>query len=318
MAGLLRRWYDGLLPPRSGFETTSLSIAQRTRYHVSYEAARTRFDGALLLAGAGKLVPALLLFGAGFVILTRARLAGANLAPSVDRPVLEYLAETLEAEHPEWARVLRDALPAFSHDELTADGLDRRELRLRVGELAEVAENLLRLMAPETSKERMHRRLARNVLVGVVVLAALAVIVMTAVSPENIALHKRSTSSSAEFHTSPAGVVDGHAYEPLGFHSAEENSPWLRIDLGRPFDLTRVRVFGRHDCCFEQSIPLAVETSMDGDKFTVVATRTEAFDQIDPWEINLDSPRARFLRVRHLGRGLLVLAEVQAFGNAVP
>jgi hypothetical protein len=111
--------------------------------------------------------------------------------------------------------------------------------------------------------------------------------------------------------------VDGHAFEQrFGFHTESESHAWLQIDLGRPYDLTGARIFGRHDCCFEQSTPMSFLVSDDGREFRDVALRGEALDQVDPWELQLDHVRARYVRVARTQAGVLVLSEVQVFGQA--
>jgi hypothetical protein len=194
--------------------------------------------------------------------------------------------------------------------------LNARELAVRVTELAAVMPDVLGLMAPRSPERATRRRVVRNVVIVAGLLASVVAIATYVVRPENIARDKPAIASSVGFNTKPSGAVNGRIYEQFGFHSNAEASPWLRIDLEKAYDLTRIRVFGRHDCCFEQSIPIAVELSNDGQNFTSLAERDTPFDQLDPWEIVPETPvRARFLRVRALKTPLLVLTEVEAYGK---
>jgi hypothetical protein len=116
----------------------------------------------------------------------------------------------------------------------------------------------------------------------------------------------------------PSAVVDGVKDGRFGFHSVEQDPAWLAIDLGGPCAIRRVKVYGRGDCCHDQSIPLALEASDDGVAYTVIAERSKPFSEEEPWIVRLRDPvRARFLRLRTERRTYLVLSEVEAFGSRV-
>ena len=91
----------------------------------------------------------------------------------------------------------------------------------------------------------------------------------------------------------------------------------MAIDLGRNVAITRVKVYGRGDCCFDQSIPLAVETSMDGVTYTKIGERTEQFSQFSPWVVKPTSVVARYVRLRTLRNSVLVMSEVEVYGDPV-
>jgi hypothetical protein len=132
----------------------------------------------------------------------------------------------------------------------------------------------------------------------------------------NVARGKPATSSSRAFGTEPSGAVDGNRYGQLGFHSAEEDGPWLVIDLERRTRLDRISVFGRADCCFEQSLPLVVEASDDGVSFRTIAERAAPFSQYQPWVLRPRTPPiGRFLRLRTKRRSFLVVSEVEVRGE---
>jgi hypothetical protein len=141
--------------------------------------------------------------------------------------------------------------------------------------------------------------------------------VIAVATPRNRAFGHPVKSSSAAFGTAPAGAVDGDDTAPFGFHSELEESPWLRIDLGGAYRVTKVRVSGRGDCCFDQSIPLALEASSDGTTFHKIAERTEPFGQIDPWVLTGVEFDARYVRLKTQRRSVLVLSEVEVFGREV-
>jgi hypothetical protein len=113
--------------------------------------------------------------------------------------------------------------------------------------------------------------------------------------------------------------VDGSRRSAYGFHSQLEDSPWVSIDLGRSYAITRIEVFGRSDAGpYDQSIPLALETSQTGADYGILASRTEPFSDSDPWVIKPAPPLVtRYLRLRTTRRSYLVLSEVEVYGNAI-
>jgi hypothetical protein len=315
-AGALRK----AVPAPGELDATALTPARRTAFFLYFDGARARLDGATELHETDNTVPALLLYADGFSMLARAYGAATAEDPSaLDAATtlhayLDYLGQKYERA----ARVLRENLPAEPKEPAALDALPAAELRARADELSSVTPEIVALLTPR-KKDAGRRRMVRATVVIVVLLASAVAIARFLIRPENVALHKLATSATTAFNTKPSGAVNGRIYEQYGFHSDNEASPWLRIDLGKPYDLTRIRVHGRHDCCFDQSIPMAVELSLDGENFTTLAERHEAFDQLDPWDIDPDQPaRARYIRVRTLKKGLLVLTEVEAYGKPAP
>jgi hypothetical protein len=109
-------------------------------------------------------------------------------------------------------------------------------------------------------------------------------------------------------------VVDGNRYGQLGFHSDKQKSPWLLIDLGKPSRISRVVVYGREECCFDQSLPLALEVSTDGRRYHRIAKRVDPFSQSEPWVV-VPAGEVRLVRLKTLRNSYLVLSEVEVFGR---
>jgi hypothetical protein len=132
----------------------------------------------------------------------------------------------------------------------------------------------------------------------------------------NLARGAQVSASSTDFDTVATAAVDGFRYGQLGFHSRVQRSPWLALDLGGPRVITRVQAYGRGDCCFDQSLPLALEASDDGVEYRALSTRRKPFTQYEPW---IFRPRerlvARFVRLRSKGKMPLVLSEVEVYGH---
>jgi hypothetical protein len=92
------------------------------------------------------------------------------------------------------------------------------------------------------------------------------------------------------------------------FHTAEEDQPWLEIDLGSPQTFSAVRVKNRTDCCRDRATPLIVEVSDNRQDWKTVATRPSS---LTSWKAEFDSVQARYVRLRAARRTMLHLSEVR-------
>jgi hypothetical protein len=203
-------------------------------------------------------------------------------------------------------------------DPLALDRLTAETAGLRIEELEVVAHWLARLLDPRSPREIKTARFVRLLVGGAAALALLVNLGMRVFAPKNLALGKTAVASSYLFSTAASGAVDGSRSGQYGYHSQLEESPWLSIDLGRAFSITKVKVFGRTDGYYDQSIPLILEVSDAGADYREVASRTETFSDYDPWVIKLAPPIVtRFLRLRTARRSYLVLGEVEVYGNDV-
>jgi hypothetical protein len=88
------------------------------------------------------------------------------------------------------------------------------------------------------------------------------------------------------------------------FHTLEEESPWVEIDLGSVRTFSRIIVRNRRDCCQERAVPLAIEVSSDDSSFAEVARRRNVFEE---WDAKFDPVHARYVRARALRRTFLHL-----------
>jgi hypothetical protein len=91
------------------------------------------------------------------------------------------------------------------------------------------------------------------------------------------------------------------------FHTAEEDSPWVEIDLGKARTFSSVTVTNRQDCCQDRAVPLAIEISDDQTHFTQVAKRDDSFLV---WKATFDRVRGRYVRARSLRRTFLHLERI--------
>lgn len=105
----------------------------------------------------------------------------------------------------------------------------------------------------------------------------------------------RASSATAGFALEGRGP---HAQPgPVGafFHTAEEPSPWVALDLGASVTVREVAIENRVDCCGERALPLAVELSHDGRAWTEVARRARPFNE---WSARFAPRTARYVRLR--------------------
>lgn len=115
----------------------------------------------------------------------------------------------------------------------------------------------------------------------------------------------RPFRASSHFASYPEqGRVDVRGPGELLFHTREEESPWVELDLGEPRAFSRVEVRNRTDCCGQRALPLVVEVRSGDEPWLRVARRDRPFVT---WTAELEPTSARFVRLRALGKTLLHL-----------
>jgi hypothetical protein len=92
------------------------------------------------------------------------------------------------------------------------------------------------------------------------------------------------------------------------FHTREESSPWIEVDLSSEQLISRVQVHNRADCCTERAVPLVVEVSTDHTHWQEVQRRTQPFTK---WKASFPATSARWIRFRVPRRSYLHLSEVR-------
>ncbi|MEO6602425.1 MAG: discoidin domain-containing protein [Polyangiaceae bacterium] len=282
-------------------------------------AARERLSAAGLLWARGKGSQALLLYRDAALLFGDAFGTAEGL-------------EAVDSKAPDvrFAELTRLFSPSTRRDTEASESLARLGTLVRADPL-----ELGRLSGPEGSSEisefaravhwlaerldlrtplsiQLHR--ASRVGIALAVFAVvLAAITAWAFPPVDLALNKPVRASSHAYDTLPEGAVDGIRYGQLGFHSGNDATPWLIVDLGRVTTFREVKVVGRAECCYDQAIPLAVEVSQDGQAFSEIARRTEPFTQYEPWVVHPGPTQARYIRLRTLRHSYLVLSELEVY-----
>ena len=112
-----------------------------------------------------------------------------------------------------------------------------------------------------------------------------------------LARDKKWTASSQIEIWSESGKITDDQPKGIFFHTKEEESPWLEIDLEKPVSVSAVDVLNRTDCCGDRAVPLAVELSSDRKAWREVARRNEPFVV---WKAAFPAQEARYVRLHVL------------------
>lgn len=140
-----------------------------------------------------------------------------------------------------------------------------------------------------------------------IALAMAVVAVRKVIAPRNLADGKTFTASSAFTGFKASGIVNIPVEYDVFVHTREEESPWLKLDLGAVENFRTIEIGNRTDCCRERLAPLVVEGSEDGEAWRELARRTDEFSD---WTIALLPTKARYLRFTIPRRTYLHLARI--------
>ena len=236
------------------------------------------------------------------------------LTADQDGPRAETIAEALgrepsdplaaDAESPEQRERLRAALTRS--ERATADLSDaerveevnvlQRFLRHRIA--------LFEAWARQVRRTALRRRLPALLLAGG---PLLAIAVLLWLTHRDLAANRPWRASSALPDCDLAFNTCGGQSVNIFFHTLEEQSPWVEVDLGSIKSFSHVIITNRQDCCMERAVPLAIEVSTDGRAYNEVARRQDTFSE---WDAKFHPVQARYVRARALRRTLLHLEGV--------
>ena len=138
--------------------------------------------------------------------------------------------------------------------------------------------------------------------------ATLVLLAVTLLWPDgDLAAHRPwRASSNSKLCDLQNNNCDGDPVD-IFFHTNEEDSPWVEIDLGKVETFSTVAIRNRLDCCKERAVPLAIEVSKDGLAYSQVARRDEPFSV---WDAKFEPVHARYVRARALRRTILHLERI--------
>ncbi len=174
-------------------------------------------------------------------------------------------------------------------------------------------------------KSRFRARLAG---VAALALLALAASARPAAAQANVAAGKPATQSSSPYGATgtAAAAVDGNTngeWNNGSVSHTDVQGPWWQVDLGGVYDISRIRIWNRTDCCRERLRGfwiLVSETPYTGDPRSgpSFGGGAQSFGDEDSREFRPSSPtRGRWVRIALDHDDYLSLAEVEVYGTPV-
>jgi hypothetical protein len=219
-----------------------------------------------------------------------------------------------------------------------AQGISAQGNALALQRAARLHRRALSLLEPGTrvreldrfeARERVRRRLFDASLLGwlshhavplagALVMIALIVAALAGFVPSvhrrlfrpDVALGKHWVASSAQSGYAKEGTIDASTPVNAFFHTLDEPSPSITIDLRRVRRLREVVVRNRLDCCAEHALPLIIELSKDGTQWDRVAYRRALFDS---FAVHFTVQPARYVRVRVDRQSMLHLSRISVY-----
>jgi hypothetical protein len=158
------------------------------------------------------------------------------------------------------------------------------------------------------------RRLGALLLKVAAVAGAIAIVISGVLfwqgRAKNLALNAPTRSSSTwKNYTTTNGAVDG-LRTGIGFHTDQQQGPWLEIDLGAVKTIKAVHVYNSLHCCEERANPLVIEVSNDRRSFRQVARHEGVFEK---WVAKLPTTQTRYVRVTVPKETYLHLSEIEVY-----
>ncbi len=220
------------------------------------------------------------------------------------------------AEPPREVQAAREILGAAEHEPLVFDESAPEKL-LAQRTVVEGAVTWLRgLVEPRTLTRIRAERILRLSVLGTIGVAALALVAYGLLRPTNLALHKPVTiSSRLPGSVAPednSGLVNGQIEANYGIHT-NRGGGWVTVDLQDIDRLSRIAIFNRSDAWFDESLPMRLALSQDGQQWKEVERRATSFTASDPWIFEAHGERARFVRVS--SDKYVALTEIEIFGT---
>jgi hypothetical protein len=211
---------------------------------------------------------------------------------------------------------LEMAKPALSSDDpLAADALAPREARRTRIATERVLSALIRELEWRSPRAIRRARWQRLVTLGLAASVTLVAVLWLRHFTDNVARFKLPAASGVAAGSPPVAVLtDGDTGRANALHVAPGNSPWASVDLLGRYRLSSVVVHPGVDSTPDM-LPLVLELSDDDRHWDLVATRRDPLSEKSPWKVPLGGRPARWVRVRHDGRGSLALSEIEAYAE---
>lgn len=129
-----------------------------------------------------------------------------------------------------------------------------------------------------------------------------------------------SASQSSTLHSGVAsravdGDTDGVFANGSVTHTANQSQPWWQVDLGGTFQVSRIDLFNRTDCCSSRLMNYSVMVSSSPDPAPGdpgIFERLMTIEAGTPTSIPIDAA-GRYVKVQLSGSGILSIAEAQVW-----
>ena len=131
------------------------------------------------------------------------------------------------------------------------------------------------------------------------------------VFPRDLAARRPWVASSAVATHARNGIDPSSKWPGPFFHTEPSDHPWIEIDLGAPRVIRRLHVENRLDCCMTAGLPLDFDVFDEvRGQWHTVAQRRAGFRE---WNRDFDPVRARRVRLRVAGSGILSLRRISLY-----
>lgn len=140
-------------------------------------------------------------------------------------------------------------------------------------------------------------------------------------SAQNLAQGKRAYQSSTAYGGNANRAVDGNTDgrwpKKSVTHTRNEQNPWWEVDLGAEYDITKIEIWNRTDCCKERlnnyNVLIKKGVSDAGVKFNG-STITYQSGENSKRTVT-GNKKGRYVRIQKEDKNFLSLAEVRVYGS---
>jgi len=167
-----------------------------------------------------------------------------------------------------------------------------------------------RLLDLATGRRRVtHAKMrALTIVLGAVAVTAAALISATIAARRPWESYTWVASSAVSGALRSGTLADHDWTYDLVFHTAEQDDPWVVIDLLAERTVSKVTVVNRADCCQERGLPLEIDLAGPDRRLVQVALRTSPFDE---WQVTFPRQMARYVRLQAKSKTMLHFRDVE-------
>jgi hypothetical protein len=240
-----------------------------------------------------------------------------ELRPEEAERIWDALPEALlvqAAPNESRAEVLQHALRAGSFVYFAE--LPQFEQTVHLAELSKLSQALLKKLAERSVViDAVYlQRAWRLAFLGVLALgvAMIPAVARRVIDARNELSVNKPWRTSSKYDVGNCKSPSQHCAESVGyfFHTLNDATPWVEIDLGTSQKVSKVRVENRSDCCSERADPLIIEVSSDQKHWRKVANHEGEFST---WEAKFNPVSTRYVRVRLMRQDYFHLDAVHVY-----